>query len=1057
MMPPFRSVPHDRAGVVSAALLFALAGAVPILTLASGEATAGEALIPATAVFFASLVYLHIDSWVAAIAGPRRPGTILVRAGVMALLCALGSRSALPGGSVPAALFSAGLVALGIGLFRWLRFALRLRGRTAGAGGEKGADESDPTEIDLSRRVRLVADGVRERLGLDAVAVVAFDRGFAPLAVATAGESAGALPDVRDPAVAAELRAGRPYSDGLADASGATRDRIAIAVMSGDAPIGAILAATAPGKALDKVDVLSLRSIAKSFASPLAAAVAVARQRRRTNRLRVVHDVCKRLSECLSIDELLAAAPRALESALDHGRATICLRLGNGGAERLAAVAGSAGKSLGRDDEVLASPELGEALASPHALCLRSPRRAPEGFGFFEGTHSAVLAPIRAGGAALGAAVVESTDPDGFTGDEVSAAEMVSDFLAISLTNARLYANERRAVRRLQAVSESHRRIATCLEPFELIAIAARALRDGFEADRADAVLFRAGRGVGEPEAAATAGEKKDETEPSAGLVERALRESASAISDDGRSVAAPILASGARLGYLHVRGAARAAFAEDEVRSIETIADALAIAIEKARHVAELRERTSALAELRAAEALERARLSAILGRIPDAVIVLDSAGRVELVNDAAARILPASLAEGSAPLASRLPLGPLRRALEAMAAARRDGRSAPVEAEGEVASASGPRAVRASVQDLPGSGGVIALLRDVTEERELARTKERLFDNLTHDLRSPMTAILGFARLMRAAECGPVTAEQEECLDRMAEQGGRLLSLVDAQLDIVRLESGTARVEKSEVDVDKILSEVASGYAAAAQSRGIDLGREPAGEGDEALRISGDPRLVYRLFANLVGNAVKFTPEHGTVRVAARQAKGGVEVTVADSGIGISRADQERLFGRFVRVGAPRREASGHGLGLSIVKEIVEQHGGTIAVESDGEARGTLFRVWLPADAKAKPAAAAEEAGKPAPRPERLPRPRRVLVLDDGAHAGIDALRAALGERGDTLRIVSSHARLCEEARAFRPHSIVVPERASAGAAAAIRALGGDERTRDIEVVRV
>jgi signal transduction histidine kinase len=423
-----------------------------------------------------------------------------------------------------------------------------------------------------------------------------------------------------------------------------------------------------------------------------------------------------------------------------------------------------------------------------------------------------------------------------------------------------------------------------------------------------------------------------------------------------------------------------------------------------------------------------------------------------VELVNDAAARLLPSGLADASAPLASSMPDGPLRRALEAVAAARRDGRSTSVEAEAEVRGASGPRSVRASVQDLPGSGGLIAVLRDVTEERELARAKVRLFDNLTHDLRSPMTAILGFARMLRTGESGPVGDEQTECLDRILEQGERLLSLVDAQLDIVRLEGGAGRVDKTEVDVEGILSEVIGGFAAAAQARGIALAREPAAEGREVPKILGDARLVYRLFANLVGNALKFTPERGRVSVAARPHQGGAEITVADSGIGISKEDQARLFERFVRVGAPRREASGHGLGLSIVKEIVEQHGGRITVESEGLRRGTLFRVFLPGARVEATAPDADSApGK---------RPRRVLLLmEDARSGGIETLRRALGESGDSLRIVSSRDRLGDEARDFRPHTILVSGTAEAAAEAekTIRALPGNARARGIAVERV
>ncbi len=1058
-----RALTLDRSGFSVLVLLLALAGASVPLTLLSGHGRLDEALIRAAAITFAALVFLRADAWVASLAGPLRPGIVLVRLGLVTLLGAFGaeglldvarSSAAASGSPLPAirtALFSAGLASLAAGLFRWIRFALMLGGRVRGpdaAGEEVGAAEG----LSLGRKIRKTAESVRGRFRFEAVSIVALDRDALPLAAEAAkhppGRGAEAmLPRLADGPVAAAIRSGETFIDEMRDGAGRERARIAVGIPGRNGPVGALFAVAEPGRRLARVDVVSLHGIAERLSGPIAAAVALARQRRRASRLRLVHEVSRQLSGFLSLEKLLAAAPRTIAAALGRDHVTICLA--NAGRLEVAA----------RSEEPPSADLAAAALRSAavrrcvegRATVTASPAATGEPL-FFAGTTAAILAPLGAGAEASGALVVETANPAGFSADDVAAVETLGEFLGVSVMNARLYESERGTVARLCLVADALRKLASSVDPFEILIEAARTLEKGLGAKRVDAVLFKA-RGFAR-EASATAGHAAAPAPPDA-FAERAVREGRpvfSPLSDgspdreprrEGSALAVPLASVAGVRGFVQVIRSGPDGFSPDEVRAVEMVSDALSVAIEKARRVVQLREQADVLSRMRAAESVERSRLAAILAHIPDAVVVLAADGTVERANEAARRLLP--FARQGAPLVDRMPDGTLKEAIRSVANSRRA-----AEAEGDIPAEDGRRVVRASVHRLQGFDGIIAVFRDVTCEKEETIARERLFGNLTHDLRSPMTAILGFARMLRAGEHCDDVDERHECLDTIIGQGERLLSLVDAQLDVLRLEGVAGGCEKVPIDLERILSEVTGSLAIHANERGVSLTRTRI-EGPH--EVWGDARLLYRLFANLVSNAVKFTPSGGTVTVSSRPLEDGVEVAVRDSGIGIAPADQKRLFHRFARVGAPRAQANGHGLGLSIVKEIVDQHRGRIEVESEGENRGTTFRVVLPS----RPVARRESSVVAAPPPAIPGRPRRVLVLDRSG-SPTEALRRALAATDASIRFVTSADRIEEEATLFRPHSILAATADDADAARdVLRAMAGSDEPGTIAAIPI
>jgi signal transduction histidine kinase len=171
------------------------------------------------------------------------------------------------------------------------------------------------------------------------------------------------------------------------------------------------------------------------------------------------------------------------------------------------------------------------------------------------------------------------------------------------------------------------------------------------------------------------------------------------------------------------------------------------------------------------------------------------------------------------------------------------------------------------------------------------------------------------------------------------------RLEHIIGDLLDLARLEGGGTAMRRERVDVDGLFSRIAERHERELSGRRIRLVRriDPGAE-----QVTGDPDRLEQALQNLVANALRFTPEQGGIALAATRANGAVRVTVRDSGPGIPADQLSRIFDRFYKVDASRKAAGGSGLGLSIVKTIVERHGGTIAIRNDG---GAVFEITLPA----------------------------------------------------------------------------------------------------------
>ncbi len=237
----------------------------------------------------------------------------------------------------------------------------------------------------------------------------------------------------------------------------------------------------------------------------------------------------------------------------------------------------------------------------------------------------------------------------------------------------------------------------------------------------------------------------------------------------------------------------------------------------------------------------------------------------------------------------------------------------------------------------------GTVVSLRDVTAERELDRMKEEFFHYVTHDLRNPLSSALGFLDMLLRGGAGELTAEQGSIVTAVKRSATRLLGMVNNILDIAKMEAGKIKVNLQDVSMEEAARRARSELEtlAARKSIAVDVSGPP-----EAV-VRADPDMIERVFVNLLGNAIKFTPEGGRVKMSVEDLETSLRAAVEDSGEGIPADLLGRLFGKFEQ--AERRKKGGTGLGLAIVKFFVESHLGKVWAESE-PGRGARFLFEIP-----------------------------------------------------------------------------------------------------------
>ena len=238
----------------------------------------------------------------------------------------------------------------------------------------------------------------------------------------------------------------------------------------------------------------------------------------------------------------------------------------------------------------------------------------------------------------------------------------------------------------------------------------------------------------------------------------------------------------------------------------------------------------------------------------------------------------------------------------------------------------------------------GVAGIGHDVTVQQHAARLKDELIGVVSHELRGPLTAIRGGLRLM-APHVENLDDKSRKLFDMATRNSDRLLRLVNDLLDLERIESGTLPLERRSVPSAQLLEDARDASSGTAESSGIAV----EVSADDSL-VNADPDRVIQVLMNLIGNAIKFSPPEGIVRVAARRDGDELHFMVADQGRGIPPDQIDRIFDRFAQVdSSDAKQRGGAGLGLSISRAIVNQHGGRIWAESVAS-RGSTFHFVIP-----------------------------------------------------------------------------------------------------------
>jgi two-component system phosphate regulon sensor histidine kinase PhoR len=713
-----------------------------------------------------------------------------------------------------------------------------------------------------------------------------------------------------------------------------------------------------PGQAtaFDETDMDLAMAIADHAAVAIHHAATVANLRRQSEELTSLYDLGIQLSHELTVEGVVDLVFAQIHALVDLDAAVIA-RIGPEGLLHCDVL--DVGRRLPALSVPLGGPTLsGHVIRSGEPLWIRDYAAEVDslpvpGLTAGEEIASWLGVPLVARGQTIGAVSVQSKRPYQFTFEHLRLLRMIANHTAISLDNALLLQATVHQADQLRLVNEIGRYAVSVLDTqnlvrevtlrilqaFRLYAVQILLLEGGILVPQAvvrgpEGEFVRIGRVLSLRERsimAEVARTGRPLLVPDVSKDPRFLP--ALELPETSAELAVPLMVGNDVVGVLDVQSERRGGLTEEDLELLQALSAQVAISVVNARLFAEVRAHTAQLearvtartAEIRS----QKERTEAILRSVADAVVVLDLEGRLVLAN----------------PVAQELLRGP--QGAEARAQIMR------MHAEGGVVTETLDLA-QMTFQALASpvtlgelAVGTVVVLRDITRLRELDRLKSHFVATVSHELRTPLANIRVYLSLLRKGH----QERRKQYLQVLDQETGRLSEMIEELLDLSRLEDQPVGETPEPVALAPVLSLVLESHRPSAQAKGIVL----ALEAEPRAAVLGHRSQLIRVFANLVSNAIQYTPPGGHVRLRLEgpQDRDGVtmaQVSVEDDGQGIPQEDLPYIFDRFYRGSLARsNNVPGSGLGLAIVREIVDRHGGHVTVTSRlGE--GSIFRIFLP-----------------------------------------------------------------------------------------------------------
>ena len=347
-----------------------------------------------------------------------------------------------------------------------------------------------------------------------------------------------------------------------------------------------------------------------------------------------------------------------------------------------------------------------------------------------------------------------------------------------------------------------------------------------------------------------------------------------------------------------------------------------------------------------------EKKQTEAVIRSIAEGLVVVDAQGKVVMINPAAEKLLGVSRQDKVGKTLTEDMKDEQLVSLSQGSPDKEDKEIELISPQDET-----KKVLRASTAVIENENGqtigMVSVLSDITKQKELDSLKSSFVANVSHELRTPLVAIDKSLTLVLEKEAGDLSQAQEQFLSIARRNLKRLSALINDLLDLSKLEAGKMEVRRKSMSINNVIQEVIDSLNNWAKSKNITLEKKIE---DLLPDVEIDPDRLAQVLTNLVGNAVKFTPNDGKVTLGAKLSEGGggkkeLEVSVKDTGVGIASEDLPKIFSKFYQCGGERMisDVNGTGIGLSIAKEIVELHGGKIWVESE-KGQGAKFIFTIP-----------------------------------------------------------------------------------------------------------